>query len=528
VLHFFSFRTGFILVASLYFLSFPYHPALRSPNELCRLWQARALVDEGTIDIAATLQKLGMVGDLSCTAVLADGQLKPCVGPEAPARDLVTAVRYYPSKAPLLSFLGAPVYAVLKVFGEVSELSQVLWSRLFITILPTLWCLFLLRRLLKNYVSPAVSDWVTMVYALGTMAFSYAESFMSHQLTAVLLFVAFWHAFLIEERKKSEWLWLSVGLFGGAAVACEYTGALGVLAMSTYVVVARFKTWPALLRAAGLVCLGSLPMLAFVLVYHQRAFGSPWLSGYKFLNDAAYMNWHQGGFLGIKGPDARALGLSLFSPLRGLFALSPFLVFGGWGLVHLKSRSRSLFVMTLVMVLANLYFTSAFNYDSWGWTTGPRHLTPMIPFLMLPFALFLEASSSLKSALGHGFGVSSSLATMLVTHINYVPPELSTSLFGLAVPLYLENVMPVSWLQAFVPNPLSGASLLALSVTLSLWLFEKARAVGASWRVMLLAIAVHLGALKLATRGDAADAGARNFLKSVWVSPPGQSLHFRH
>ena len=32
-------KVGYALVAALYLLSFPYHPGLRSPNELCRLWQ---------------------------------------------------------------------------------------------------------------------------------------------------------------------------------------------------------------------------------------------------------------------------------------------------------------------------------------------------------------------------------------------------------------------------------------------------------------------------------------------------------
>ena len=50
----------------------------------------------------------------------------------------MTAVHYYPSKAPLTAFLAAPVYWVLERFGPVSEVSQVLFSRLVVTILPAL------------------------------------------------------------------------------------------------------------------------------------------------------------------------------------------------------------------------------------------------------------------------------------------------------------------------------------------------------------------------------------------------------
>src|SRR6266498_2004857 len=80
-------RPIFLLVGFLYVFAFPYHPGLRSPNELCRLWQARALVDFHEIALNRTLMTYGPVGDLS----VVDGV-------------------YYPSKAPLLSFAAAPVY----------------------------------------------------------------------------------------------------------------------------------------------------------------------------------------------------------------------------------------------------------------------------------------------------------------------------------------------------------------------------------------------------------------------------------
>src|SRR5918998_5113372 len=97
------------LVVGLYVLAFPYHPGLRSPNELCRLWQTRALVEYGTLEINQALKDFGYVGDLS----VKDG-------------------RYYPSKAPLLSFAAVPVYALMKALAggdprRVGELGLVFW-----------------------------------------------------------------------------------------------------------------------------------------------------------------------------------------------------------------------------------------------------------------------------------------------------------------------------------------------------------------------------------------------------------------
>lgn len=534
-------RVGFALVAALYLLSFPYHPGLRSPNELCRLWQSRSLVDFKAWNINGVLQQRGMVGDLSCTAVVRENgleTLKPCVGPDAPRLNVV-AVWYYPSKAPLVSLLGAPVYAVLKSLspaGQVSELSQVLWSRLFVTVLPALGLLWLVRRFLLAHVKPETADLFTVVYAMGTMAFSYAEAFMSHQLTAVLLFGAFFAAWKVERGEWKAWGYALAGLAAGAAVVAEYTAALGVLCVASYTVAARWKKWGALAQAVGLVALGSAPMLGFLLWYHAQIFGSPFVSGYKFLNDAAYMGWHQGGFLGIRLPDPRAFVLSFFSPLRGLFALSPFLAVGLWGVRDVKPKDRAFFASLVVLLVTHAYFTASFTYDSWGWTVGPRHLTGMLPFLMLPAALVFERlseSSSLKASAVAGLCAVSVLASGLVGFVNYVPDDVSTSVWALAVPLLADGFWPVSWLAAWVPNPAPGAVLVGLLLALVAWVVSRTwKAGGRGVVVTLLVVAGHLALLKGASRftappdPDAHDVAAKKFLQSVWLAPNGKRVEF--
>jgi 4-amino-4-deoxy-L-arabinose transferase-like glycosyltransferase len=524
-------KVGYALMAALYLLSFPYHPGLRSPNELCRLWQSRAIVDHGTLHINATLQRFGMVGDLSCTLVMQDGSLKPCVGPEAPRQGDAVARFYYPSKAPLLSFLGAPVYWVLsKVHAPVSELTQVFLSRLFLTVLPSLSMLVLVRRFLGAYVSALVADVATVTYGLGTMAFNYAESFMSHQVTAALLFAAFFVAWRVERGGWKDVAYVGAGALAGLVVLAEYTGALGVVCVASYVVASRWTKWGALGRAVGFVIIGALPFLGALMAYHHACFGGPLVSGYKFLNDAAYQGWHQGGFLGIRLPELNALVLSFFSPLRGLFALSPFLLIAFLGFKDARAVDRAYFVMLVALLVANTYFTSSFAYSSWGWTVGPRHLTPWVPFLVLPVALVLERQTRAPSPAGRslalGLCVSSVLATGLVGFVNYVPDDVSTSLWGLALPLLRDGVYPVSWLAALVPNPASGALLMVLLLAVTAWVATKAVELKALPLLLAVAVGVHFGALRLFTRYDEHDTAAKTFLESVWVAPNGAKLPF--
>ena len=138
----------------LYVLAFPYHPGLRSPNELSRLMQSRALVDFGEPSLNRAMRVYGPVGDLSYR----EGLL-------------------YPSKAPLLSYAAAPIYAALRHIagnriGAVPEIPLVFSSRLLLTVVPTLVTLIFLRRFLSTYVDRAVADVVNVFYGLGTLAFS--------------------------------------------------------------------------------------------------------------------------------------------------------------------------------------------------------------------------------------------------------------------------------------------------------------------------------------------------------------------
>lgn len=529
-------RALFALVAGIYVLAFPYHPGLRSPNELCRLWQTRALVEDGTLDINQALRDHGRVGDLSVMHT-----------PEGP--------RYYPSKAPLLSFAAVPVYAALQAIAgggrdAVGELALVFWSRFFLTVLPTLWMLVFLWRFLRAHLSEPVTDVLVVTYALGSLAFSYSLLFMSHQTSAVLLFGGFYALWRTSRGDWRRWGYLAAGAFAGAAVAAEYTSGLGFLGLALFAALASAAgEAPGRLtraaRALGLAALGALPFAVLLGLYHQHCFGGFFETGYRHLNDAAYQPWHLGGFLGIRTPDPRAFVLSFFSPLRGLFTLSPFLLLALPGLWRLKkagpagSLDRALWIFTLALLLGYAYFTSSFSYSSWGWTTGPRHMTGLVPFLLLPAGLVLErvaTGPAWAKGLAAGLCVASILITGALTFVNYVPDDVSNGLFALAVPLFSRGYLTPTLLAFLgVPNPYSGGLLLLALGVCAIWVGVRLvtrdeRRPLPSWPVPalcgLLTVGLLLGAQALSTRHDRADVNAERFLESVWLTPPGTTLHF--
>ncbi|MDY7227012.1 hypothetical protein [Hyalangium rubrum] len=525
-------RAVWAVLVALYVLAFPYHPGLRSPNELCRLWQTRALVEYGTLDINQALQDYGYVGDLS----VKDG-------------------RYYPSKAPLLSFAAVPVYAALRVVGggfryAVPEVPLVFFSRLLLTVLPTLVMLWGVRRFLRAYVSEAVADAVTVTYGLGSLAYSYSLLFMSHQTTAVLLFGSFYALWRCARGEWRERGYVVAGAYAGATVAAEYTGAMAVLGLVLYAVLTllwRQEPMRARLvrlgRAAGLATVGALPFVVGLMLYHQAAFGHPLESGYKYLNDAAYQPWHLGGFLGIRYPDPRAFVLSYFSPLRGLFTLSPFLLLALPGLVLLRRQGRAsaefrtLFWLSVVVLAGYTYFTSSFSYESWGWTTGPRHLTGLVPFLLLPAGLVLERLRAGGARWLLGAAAAACTASIVITgtatFINYVPDDVSTAFFGLAVPLLKAGYLPPTVLNFWgMTQPLAGLPLLLGLLGVASWVFVRLGA-SQSYKPSLdtllggvAACALLFGAQGLTPKHPAQDHGAVRHLQSVWLTPPHRPLSF--
>jgi hypothetical protein len=506
-------------VVVVYVLAFPYHPGLRSPNELCRLMQTRAIVDFGDLDLNRTMQVYGPVGDLA-----------------------VYRGRYFPSKAPLMSFAAVPVYVGLRAaLGKtpraVPELTLVYFARLLLTVLPTLLALLWIRRFLLTYASPAAADAITLTYALGTLGFSYSLLFMSHQPSAVLLFGAFYGLWRWGRDEWSDVGLLLCGAVASASVLAEYTAAIGVLGLGLFGVLTlrqRHASPIAFVRASALFVCGALPLTLLLMWYHTRAFGGPLESGYRHLADVAYQPWHEGGFLGVGLPQPRAFFLSFFSPLRGLFVLSPGLLLAGPGILFLFRRTRSEgelrpVAWTIVAIaLGYAYFISAFSYESWGWTTGPRHLTPLVPFLLLPAALALESARAtwLRGPCAVLLGASI-FVTSALTFVNYIPDDVSNAVAALAVPLTRSGDLAPSFLCALgLANPAAGAILwlgVAAGVAWLLWSLRPQPSV-AAWAATLCTAAALYGFQLLTYRDSPSDRAALTLLQRVWLAPPGHTF----
>jgi hypothetical protein len=102
------------------------------------------------------------------------------------------------------------------------------------------------------------------------------------------------------------------------------------------------------------------------------------------------------GLLGVTFPHLDALWQTTFGPYRGLFLLSPFLLLAVPGFILLFRQRASAYGMRseawLWLGIVVIYFLFAISYYAWdgGYSLGPRHFVPALPFLVLPIALVLQ------------------------------------------------------------------------------------------------------------------------------------------
>lgn len=405
------------LVFFAYAWLFPWLPELRSPNEISRLLQARAAIDYGTLSLNQEMDLHGGVGDLS-----------------------VFEGRYFPNKAPGVSIAGAPVYGLVRLLrgaaDKVPERTGIFFLRLFVCMLPAAIAAELLRRILAERLSPELAYGGATVFALGTLMWPYSTLLMSHGPTAVALVACWWalaKARVLPPEARPDRLYALAGLMAGTAVLIEYTGALMLPPLFLYgLATARHKPRAFLFAALGAV----LPIAALAL-YHWNAYGNPLHTGYRHLVNPTFAEWHARGFMGVGPPSGRALVGSFFDPARGLFVYAPFLALGVPGLWTLWKQDRADALLCGSALLLYALFTAGFVYEAWGWSVGPRHITPLCAFLALPatsFAGFLrERRLGIVPAALAGYGIVT--MAMIVAICPYFPEELTSPLHQLVWPL---------------------------------------------------------------------------------------------
>lgn len=326
----------------------------------------------------------------------------------------------YSDKAPGLSFAAVPIYSVahrLMSIPAIDSLIQRLAANpafaetlnpqgsgllrdkvhaalgltivtFFLVMLPSA----LLGPLLHTFLghlgfSRSVRVATPLIYGLATIAFPYSGAFYAHQFTAVLLFVAFYLAFLMRCGRLGSGALPVIGFLLAYSVISEYPTALIAGAIGLYALIAAPDR-----RWALAAILAGLPPLMMLGLYNAAIFGTPFKLGYEY--STLWAETHRVGFLSLSFPTLEALWGITFSSYRGLYFLSPILLLTWPGLVCFW-RARAWWAECVVCGWAVVSFM-LFNASSvmWpgGYSVGPRYLVPMLPFAAVALAFGLAAA----------------------------------------------------------------------------------------------------------------------------------------
>ncbi len=214
---------------------------------------------------------------------------------------------------------------------------------------------------------------VTIIFAFATSIWSTASQGLWQQTPSVLFqVIAIW--FVLRARRRGGNALAPAAFFLSAAAVARVNDGLTALLFTAYVLLfyrTAFVRW----------VLWAIPPVLFFLAYNAQYNGSPFVFGY------------QDGFLQYMiAPRADAIAGLFLSPSRGLFAYSPFFVFGFAGLWMSRGRAeKSFYLFSALAIVLCVLVLSMWGYWDGGWGYGTRMLTDVLPFATLLLVPVLES-----------------------------------------------------------------------------------------------------------------------------------------
>ena len=235
---------------------------------------------------------------------------------------------------------------------------------------------------------------VVLGYGLLTPAFAYANAFFGHQLSAALLFFAFFWLFRADPAANNQPVRLNppalaaIGLLLGYSVMTEYPAALIASALAVYALYILYRQgqW----RHIVWLGVGIAICAAGLMLYNTVIFGGPFKLGYS--NSELWAHQHSTGFMSLTFPRLDAVWGITFGSFRGLFFYAPVLLLAVPGFVYWQhSREcRAAFWVALFSTLSMFVFNASSIMWWGGFAIGPRYLLPGLPFMALALVFCLR------------------------------------------------------------------------------------------------------------------------------------------
>ncbi len=313
---------------------------------------------------------------------------------------VVVGGREYSNKPPLLGLAGAALYAPLRALtgwriADPATGGRVIWTLTLLLVgLPAAAGVALLHRALERAaVGKGTRALLCLALAAGTLVASFAVTLNNHVPAACFLLAATLAAF--------------DGRAGKSGVLCGLAGALDLLpgfGLAPFLAGALAGERAGRPARLGRFAAGVGAGLGLVVAANLAAHGS--VLPAKMLPGAVDLAALAGpSALGVVLPESAAYPLEILFGPHGLFAVSPVLLVGAWGLARATRRPafgapagwRWLAAGVVVQFVGHALVAGSYG----GWSYGYRYLIPIQPLLLLaaPAALGLRPARALFAAL---------------------------------------------------------------------------------------------------------------------------------
>ncbi|MBI4516680.1 MAG: hypothetical protein HY699_12785 [Deltaproteobacteria bacterium] len=219
---------------------------------------------------------------------------------------------------------------------------------------------------------------------------------------ALFAFALLWRPWDDPRAPRQPRYWLA-GLLSGAALLCDYSGLIVLLALGFYAL-ARRRALPLALRSRADIpffAAGASIGIAVLLASQWLCFGHPLYPAQHYMPPAHFSDL---GYHGMAWPQLDLAWATAFDMRFGLFTSAPLLLLalyppawrhgGGLGL-----RERACIAGLCVLFFL---FCSANQYGRMQFNCGVRHIVPVVPFL---FLIAAGALRGLPTAVAAGIAI---------------------------------------------------------------------------------------------------------------------------
>ncbi len=384
--------------------------------------------------------------------------------------DFIFNGNYYSALAPGTAILALPFADIgFLLDGHFTIFGYALMSTEVFVALANAVAAYLVYAIGRSFFSKKTSVFLAFVYAFSTISWPFATYFFQSDVSAMFDLLAVYLAIRIvrssDARGRNAFY---AGISVAAALTTDYVDAILIPIIAGYLIFSMRGRQRELARIAVSFLLASFVGIVLIGLYNDAIFGTV-----LHTTEQVYLN-SSTPFGEFSTPIYQGIYLNLFSPLRGLFVYSIFLVLGAFGLAGMlrEKRYRTEAVLLLACFLGIFLPYSAWYDPVGGAAFGPRFLVAAIPFLLLPAGLVIDEASRRTRIVAFHLYVAGVIINGIAAVTEAIAPTTNWGLspfVSFTLPNFLQGELNDWWLK-FVGLywPLPAVFLIAAAIALPL------------------------------------------------------------